>query len=159
MPFPIVFYLHSPAQLLAEALRRGFVPHDDEHRIVAADAADHGGQIVHRVESRARRAGKARHRFEDHKVLRVVHTQAALAQDALEPVVKVAARRARRGGVTVASAAARLFIQVQLLDVAGNSRLRAGDAAFGKPLEQLLLRFDRVLQRSVQGSSPVACSS
>ena len=55
MPFPIVFLLAQSAQLLAEALRRGFVPHDDKHCIVAADAADHGGQIVHRVEGRARR--------------------------------------------------------------------------------------------------------
>ena len=119
------------------------VAQHDEHRVVAADRADDGGDL-HAVEGGACRGAEARHHLHHDEVLRAVGAEDALAQDDLQSSGKVELDLLRAHGVAVAPAADRLLDEVELLDVARDGRLRALNALLLQLREKLLLCFDRL---------------
>ena len=136
--------LAVPAQLPAKTACVLLVAGDNGDRVVAGDAAHHIGQ-THRVERRARRVGKAGQRFEHHHDARAVCAHTAFVQDQLEPLRVVDVVGLVRNSIAAASAAERLFVKIQLLDVTRDGRLLALDAAFGQVSNQLLLCLNVVL--------------
>ena len=98
----------------------------------------------------SRAVGKTRHGLDDDHVLRVIHAGHALPEDQIQLGRERMLHRLRRGRIAIGPVRPKLLDDAQLLDVAGNGRLRGLEAALRSALQELLLR----LRRCGRGSAP-----
>ena len=135
--------------LRAEAGCRLRVLQNDKAGVVAVERAEHL-RDVQLVDRGGRAVGKTRHGLDDDHVLGVIHAGDALPEDEIQLGRERMLHGLRRGGIAVDTVRSELLDDAQLLDIAGDRRLRSPEARVVQLREQLLLRLHAVVVDELQ---------
>ena len=135
--------------LRAEAGCRLRVLQNDKAGVVAGKRAEHL-RDVQLVDRGGRAVGKTRHGLDDDHVLGVIHAGDALPEDEIQLGRERMLHGLRRGGIAVDTVRSELLDDAQLLDIAGDRRLRGPEARVVQLREQLLLRLHAVVMDELQ---------
>ena len=88
--------------------------------------------------------------MQNDQILRIIHSQNALAEDRLLFIGNIDLGAVVGHGVAVLPLPCRRLDEVQLLYISGNCRLRAGKAPSLQQSQKLLLRFHDFLRNNFQ---------
>ena len=129
--------------LLAERAGGIGVTHDKDGRIVTGQTAHHIGN-VHAIQRGGSGIGQTGHGLDHHDILGEVHADDALTEDGAQLVGHIQAVALNGNRIAIAALTDGLLDQMELLDIAGNSSLRANDAHLLQALLELFLGVNRL---------------